>query len=104
MHLLYLQLVIVFSLISFLFIKVSKKLKLYDNPKGRRNHSKPVLFIGGIIINFCFMYFIKIENSIFIIELIYIYALLICLIGLIDDILILSASGKITLLSLPIFF
>ena len=50
------------------------------------------------------MYFIKIENSIFIIELIYIYALLICLIGLIDDILILSASGKITLLSLPIFF
>lgn len=104
MHLLYLQLVLVFSLISFLFIKVSKKLKFYDNPKGRRNHSRPALFIGGLIINFCFMYFVKSTNSIYIIELIYIYALFICLIGLIDDILSLSVTGKITLLSLPIFF
>lgn len=101
---LFFQIIILFIIISFALIQIAKKLKLYDKPNGRRKHKKSALFIGGIIINFCFMYFVKMENSDHLIELIYIYALLMCLIGLIDDIIVLNYISKLTLLCLPIFF
>ena len=101
---LFFQIIFLFIIISFALIQIAKKLKLYDRPNGRRNHKKPTLFIGGMIINFCFMYFVKIENSNYLIELIYIYALIMCLIGFLDDIIMLNYGGKLTLLCLPIFF
>lgn len=100
---------IFYILISFLilifFSKISYKLNLVDVPNERKKHAKPVAYTGGLAISFIFIISILVFGiSDERLNKILITALLIAIIGFIDDKYQLSISQKLGLLFIIIFY
>ncbi|MDA8612537.1 undecaprenyl/decaprenyl-phosphate alpha-N-acetylglucosaminyl 1-phosphate transferase [Candidatus Pelagibacter bacterium] len=100
---------IIYSLLSFLFLficaKLSYKLNLVDFPNKRKIHSKPTAYTGGIAISSAFVLSILIlEISDNYLNLILSMAFLISIVGLIDDKFSLNVGGKLSLQIIPIFY
>jgi len=101
--------IIIYSILTFfllfLFSKISYKLKLIDNPNSRKTHSVSTAFTGGIAISISLIFSILLFNvSNNNLNLILSMALLICIVGLIDDKFDLHAGSKLCLQIIPIFY
>lgn len=78
----YIFFVLFFAIFMF---KASSKLNLLDYPSDRKQHSKPVPYIGGIIIIFSYLFSILLKGNVSILDLIFLYSTPIFIIGLLDD-------------------
>ncbi len=101
--------IIIYCILSFtllfLISKISYKLKLVDSPNSRKKHTVSTAFTGGIAISISFIFSILLfsipNNNL---NLILSMALLICIVGLIDDKFDLNAGSKLCLQIIPIFY
>jgi UDP-GlcNAc:undecaprenyl-phosphate/decaprenyl-phosphate GlcNAc-1-phosphate transferase len=98
-----------YSLISFLILNIISNVSYYfnltDKPTKRKSHLKPTAHTGGIAL--CLLYFLSIflfnfSNQKF--DLVFSTAILVGLIGFIDDRYNLNAFKKIFLLIFPILY
>ncbi len=100
--------IIVYFISSFFILlfcaKISYKLKLVDLPTKRKLHSNPTVFTGGIAIALSFILSIFIFQFAESFNLILSMALLISIVGLIDDKYNLNVGGKLSLQIFPIFY
>lgn len=101
------NILIIYTIVSFLLLflisKLSYKLNLVDKPSKRKIHSRPVAFTGGLIISFLYIFSIYLfdNNDL---SLIISIALLIAIVGFIDDIFYLNIVNKLSLQIIPIFY
>ena len=101
--------IIIFTLISFsilLLISIySYKLDLVDMPNKRKSHSKPTAFTGGIALSFAYIISIKLfDVQSYELNLIISIALLIAIVGTIDDKYCLNTGGKLSLQIIPVIY
>ena len=101
--------ILLYSLIGFLIIfftsKISYKLNLVDIPNKRKKHLKPTANTGGVAISLIYVF------SIFLFDinsqklnLILSTAILIAIVGFIDDKYNLNVGGKLSLQVIPIIY
>ena len=103
------NLIIIYSIISllllFLCAKISYYLGLVDLPVQRKIHSKATVYTGGITISFILVVStLLLETNNYYFNVILTIALLISIIGLIDDKFNLNVGGKLSLQIIPIFY
>ena len=101
--------IIIFTLISFsilLSISIySYKLDLVDRPNKRKLHSKPTAFTGGIALSFAYIISIKLfDIQSYELNLIISTALLVAIVGTIDDKYYLNIGGKLSLQIIPVIY
>jgi UDP-GlcNAc:undecaprenyl-phosphate GlcNAc-1-phosphate transferase len=97
---------IIYSLLIFVLMfycaKFSYKFKLLDLPNKRKIHSKATVYTGGIVVSFALILSILLFNtSDRILNLIFSFAFLISVVGLIDDFFILNPGSKLSLQIIP---
>ena len=104
-----LTIIIVYSLVSFLILfsvsAISYKLNLLDIPIKRKMHLKPTAYTGGLAL--CFIYIFAIFLFNFPsqkLDLILSIAILIGVVGFIDDKYSLNVGGKLSLQIIPIIY
>lgn len=92
-------------LITYVFTKVSYKLKLLDYPNARKVHSRATAFTGGLSISICLILSIflfdinsKTLNQIFSISFI------MSIVGLLDDKFTLNVGEKLSLQIIPVIY
>ena len=97
--------VIVNFIIFFLVAKISHNLNLLDKPNKRKLHLTPTPFTGGVAISICYVFSIYLFNiNINELNLVLSFALLISIVGLIDDKYDLNIGGKLSLQIIPIIY
>ena len=100
-----LSIVLIFQfLILILLEKIAKKFNFLDYPSERKKHSKPTPYVGGLALGFGFLFLIYILK----IKVIYLYliifsALLMSIIGLIDDKFDINPIVKLIFQSIPVY-
>ena len=96
---------IVIFLLIFFFSKVSYILNLVDTPNKRKKHSKPTAYTGGLAISLSYIFSLQIfETYIYTLNIITSIALLIAVVGFIDDKYNLNIGGKLSLQVIPILY
>lgn len=91
----------VYLIIFFIFLHISKSLKLYDQPNSRKIHTTKVLNTGGLAFYAFLILIVSSYEYSFEVELIITYGFLIVLCGFLDDRLILKPGLKLTLMIIP---
>lgn len=104
--LIYLIKVIIFQiLITFPIIKISITKGMLDKPNNRKFHLNPTPYTGGIILSLTYLFIIYLsEFNDQSLNLIFSYAFIISLTGLLDDRYNVRPGTKLLLQSIPIFF
>ena len=99
-------LIIILSGLGFFFLRnFAFKIKLLDFPNNRKIHKKPIPLIGGIVIGGIMILAVLLfdfKNSQY--NMILNFSLFIVIVGFLDDLKNLSATNKLILQSIPIFF
>lgn len=98
--------IIIFQiLITFPIIKISLMKGLVDKPNNRKFHLKATPYTGGIILSVTYLFIVFLtEFDDHSLNLIFSYAFIISLTGLVDDRYNVKPGTKLLLQSIPIFF
>lgn len=89
----FLQALVLMLLIMLIMFPIGKRFGFYDMPGGRKNHSEPVLVIGGIAMILTFKIFMPfIQPNHYNIHYLLFTLLFLTVIGLLDDLYQLSAK------------
>jgi len=92
-------------LLTFFFSKASYILNLVDIPNKRKKHSKPTAYTGGLAISLSYICSLQIfETYIYSLNIIVSIALLIAVVGFLDDKHNLNIGGKLSLQIIPILY
>ncbi|MDA8851430.1 undecaprenyl/decaprenyl-phosphate alpha-N-acetylglucosaminyl 1-phosphate transferase, partial [Candidatus Pelagibacter sp.] len=90
---------------TFFFSKASYILNLVDIPNKRKKHSKPTAYTGGLAISLSYICSLQIfETYIYSLNIIVSIALLIAVVGFLDDKHNLNIGGKLSLQIVPILY
>ena len=95
------NLTILYFIILFLTLFISKKLDFYDKPNIRKVHNSKVFNTGGIIIYLFYLIIVNFFEFNHNIELIISIGFFVCIIGFIDDRVNLIPSSKILFTIIP---
>ncbi len=95
------NLTILYFIILFITLFISKKLDFYDKPNIRKVHNSKVFNTGGIIIYLFYLIIVNFFEFNHNIELIISIGFFVCIIGFIDDRVNLSPSSKILFTIIP---
>lgn len=100
-----LSIVLIFQfLILILLDKIAKKFNFLDYPSERKKHSKPTPYVGGLALGFGFLFLIYIlKIKVIYLDLIIFSALLMSIIGLIDDKFDINPIVKLIFQSIPVY-
>jgi UDP-GlcNAc:undecaprenyl-phosphate GlcNAc-1-phosphate transferase len=92
-------------LLIFFISKASYILNLVDKPNKRKKHSKATAYTGGLAISLSYICSLQIfETYIYTLNIIVSIALLIAVVGFIDDKYNLNIGGKLSLQVIPILY
>lgn len=92
-------------LLTFFFSKASYILNLVDKPNKRKKHSKATAYTGGLAISLSYICSLQLfETYIYTLNIIVSIALLIAVVGFIDDKYNLNIGGKLSLQVIPILY
>ena len=99
-------LIITLSALGFFFLRnFAFKIKLLDIPNNRKIHTKPIPLIGGIVIGVIMILAVLLfDFKSYEYNIILNFSLFIVIVGFLDDLKNLSATNKLILQSIPIFF
>ena len=92
---LFIKLLLLYSLIFFFIFSISQKLEFYDLPNNRKIHNKKIINTGGLIIYLYYLIIINFFEFNHNIELIISIGFFICMAGFIDDRINLSLQLKL---------
>ena len=98
---LFIKLLLLYSVIFFFIFYISKKLEFYDLPNNRKIHNLKIINTGGLIIYLYYLFIINFFEFNHNIELIISIGFFICMAGFIDDRINLRPSIKIILIVTP---
>ena len=96
-----LKYVIIYIVLAFLIITLSRFLKFFDKPNDRTLHSTPVINTGGLMLYLFFLSIISQDEFNHNIELIVTIGFFVSLVGFVDDRMNLNPSTKILFLIFP---
>ena len=90
--------------VLLLLNKISYKIDFLDYPNERKVHSTPIPYIGGLALglSYCVVVFITDIDFVYL-NLIFVYALIVSIVGLVDDKFDISPISKIILQSIPVY-
>ena len=98
---LFIKLLLLYSLIFLFIFSISKKLEFYDLPNNRKIHNRKIINTGGLIIYLYYLILVNFFEFNHNIELIISIGFFICMAGFIDDRINLRPSIKIILIFTP---
>ena len=95
---------ILYLLIIYITLSVSKRLELYDSPDERKIHTGKIINTSGVSLYIYLLFVITLNELSYDIEKIITVGIFVVIIGFIDDRKSINAFSKIILLIFPIFF
>ena len=98
---LFIKLLLLYSLIFLFIFSISKKLEFYDLPNNRKIHNRKIINTGGLIIYLYYLILVNFFEFNHNIELIISIGFFICMAGFIDDRINLKPSIKIIFIFTP---
>ena len=97
----FINLIILYLIILFFTVLISKKMNLYDLPNKRKIHNLKIFNTGGVIIYIFYLLIIYLYEFNYNIELIISIGFFICVVGFLDDRINLNPSIKVIFIIIP---